>query len=435
MVHYIGSRRGNFMSVGIINYTSVRSGGIFLSGFDTPVPIHHPGGFTKDGSTRDRKPAEGAPVPRTGLSASGIRSLTQGGNGMVIAESSIGMASQYVSVESYQKTESLKAWVGDARPNFEGETPAPAAAKGDTVNLSGQVPTQAAQAGAQVQDAEQATGDQDQLEPKYRMLKLLIERLLKTKIHMFNPQQMEKAPQAQTAPQAQSPQGVEAAAAPQRAGYGVEYNMTESRYEMEQSSFAASGVIKTADGQEINFNLSLSMTREYASQTSVSLNAGDAVRKDPLVLNFDGTAAELSSTRFSFDINADGTNEQVASLKGNSAYLALDKNGDGKINNGSELFGPTTGNGFNELSSYDSDHNGWIDEKDAVFSQLKTWVGGDTLRSLKDAGVGAIYLGNQQTPFSIKNSDNALLGAVKSSGIFLNENGSVGSVQQIDLAV
>ena len=150
------------------------------------------------------------------------------------------------------------------------------------------------------------------------------------------------------------------------------------------------------------------MEREHLSETDVSLRAGDAVRKDPLVINFNGTAAELSDLRFSFDIDADGTADQIATLGGGSGYLALDRDG-----------------------------NGWIDENDAVFSRLATWSGGSngTLTSLKDSGVGAIYRGNVATPFDLKDSGNALLGSVRTTGIYVKENGTVGTVQQIDLAV
>ncbi|MBJ6725495.1 hypothetical protein [Geomesophilobacter sediminis] len=357
---------------------------------------------------------------------------------MVITESSVSLASSHLSLESYQRKESLKAWVGDRRPDFEGET-AGKTGTGDRVTLSkGQLEKAAGSAahdkGAQASQGKESDDGTAGLETKYRLLKELIERWLHVKI---------KGVQApETADQkgaAQPPTAGAQGQQPQRAGFGVEYDLSESSYQMESTAFSASGVIKTADGQEINFNLNVNMTREFASQTSVSVRAGDAVMKDPLVINFGGSAAELSSVRFSFDLDSDGSAEQVAGLSGNSAYLALDKNGNGTIDNGSELFGAKTGNGFGELSGYDTDHNGWIDENDAVYHDLKTWTGGADgaagLTSLKEAGVGAIYLGSQHTAFQLKGADNASLGAVRSSGIFVAENGSVGSVQQVDLAV
>jgi hypothetical protein len=156
------------------------------------------------------------------------------------------------------------------------------------------------------------------------------------------------------------------------------------------------------------------------------------------VINFNGSAAQLTDQRFAFDLNSDGsTNQQINFAQPGSGFLALDKNGDGKINNGSELFGPNTGNGYSELAKYDGDHNGWIDGNDAIFNQLKVWTkdasGNDQLSSLASLGIGAISLQAASTPFDIKSAGNQLLGSVVSSSVALNENGSVGSVQQVDL--
>jgi hypothetical protein len=60
----------------------------------------------------------------------------------------------------------------------------------------------------------------------------------------------------------------------------------------------------------------------------------------------------------------------------------------------------------------------------------------DERASLKERNVGAIFLGQQTTPFEMKNAANQLQGAVRASGIYVKEDGSgVGAVQQIDMAV
>lgn len=161
--------------------------------------------------------------------------------------------------------------------------------------------------------------------------------------------------------------------------------------------------------------------------------------KDPLVINFSGSAAQLTGAKFSFDLDADGKAEQVSFVSENSGFLALDRNSDGKVNSGSELFGPATGNGFSELAAYDLDRNGWIDENDAVYQKLGIWTkdadGKDGLSTLLQKNIGALYLGSVATPFDLKNSQNRLDGLVRSSGVYLNENGGAGTMQQIDLAV
>jgi hypothetical protein len=103
------------------------------------------------------------------------------------------------------------------------------------------------------------------------------------------------------------------------------------------------------------------------------------------------------------------------------------------VNDGRELFGPQTGNGFAELASYDADHNGWIDENDPVFSKLRIWTQ-DRLFTLSEKGIGAIATSSAETPFALKDGATSLQGNIRSSGIYLSENGAAGTIQQVDLA-
>jgi hypothetical protein len=223
-------------------------------------------------------------------------------------------------------------------------------------------------------------------------------------------------------------------------GAGLVYEQSMSYFESETTTFNAEGTIKTKDGQDISFSVSLNMSRSFYLESNVSLRAGDAAKTDPLVINFDGNAAELTTTTFQFDIDANGSLDQIAMLKSNSGMLALDKNHDGKINDGSELFGPKSGDGFADLAQYDDDHNGFIDEADAIYQQLRIWQhhadGSEQLLALGDKNIGAIYLGHVTTPFQLNApADNRSLGEVASSGIYLREDGQVGTVQQINFSV
>jgi len=163
------------------------------------------------------------------------------------------------------------------------------------------------------------------------------------------------------------------------------------------------------------------------------------MRRDPLVINFDGANVQLSSARFAFDIDNDGKSENLPLLTGGSGYLALDSNSDGKINSGAELFGAGSGDGFADLAAHDTDGNGWIDEGDVVYDRLRVWTpddqGGGALSSLKEKGVGAISAGLVATSFESRTADNQPLGGVRSTGLYVAEDGHVGSVQQIDLSV
>jgi hypothetical protein len=161
---------------------------------------------------------------------------------------------------------------------------------------------------------------------------------------------------------------------PSAGGSGLVYERHERYQETEKLGFQAMGVIQTADGREISFSTSLTMSRAYYEESSLIIREGDAARIDPLVINFDGAGTELSATRFAFDLDSDGTDDQIAILRPGSGFLALDRNGDGVINNGSELFGPSSGRGFAELARYDEDGNYFIDEADSIYSQLRIWM-------------------------------------------------------------
>ena len=77
---------------------------------------------------------------------------------------------------------------------------------------------------------------------------------------------------------------------------------------------------------------------------------------------------------------------------------------------------------------------------DSIFKKLKVWSkdenGKDILISLKKADVGAIYLGNANTEFSVKSgTENQTDAIIRKTGVYLKESGGVGTVQHVDLAV
>lgn len=200
-----------------------------------------------------------------------------------------------------------------------------------------------------------------------------------------------------------------------------------------------SRIVATEDGRNIDFNIEVSMSRAFMSNFD-QLQVQNYVKTDPLMINLDTNVGHVSEQKFYFDLDADGKEENISFAGKGSGFLALDKNGDGKINDGSELFGTKSGDGFRDLAEYDEDKNGWIDENDSIFGKLRVWTkdkdGRDYLMDLKQADVGAIYLGNKDTQFSLKDDSNQLNGEIKKTGIYLREsNGTAGTLNHVDLVL
>lgn len=218
------------------------------------------------------------------------------------------------------------------------------------------------------------------------------------------------------------------------------FTFTRAYYyeEQEYTSYTTQGTVKCADGREISFNLNMEMSRSFQEYYEENYMSVQASLCDPLVINLDGNIADLSDQTFFFDIDGDGVLDEINQLAAGSGYLALDKNGDGIINDGTELFGTQSGNGFADLAAYDTDGNGFIDEGDEIWDKLKIWTidenGNQQLVSLSEKGIGAICLQSAETNYSLTDDNNNVKGVIRRTGIFLYENGAVGSVQHVDVA-
>jgi len=215
----------------------------------------------------------------------------------------------------------------------------------------------------------------------------------------------------------------------------------EEYYKKQTVDFSTKVEIQTPNNN-YTMNLELAFSQELYEVHQNELTLGNTALLDPLVINYEDDINpfdNLSELRFEFDLNNDGENELIPLLKKGAGFLAYDKNENGKIDNGSELFGPQTNNGFKELAKHDNDKNNWIDENDSIFNSLKVWQKNDTgennLVSLIDLNIGAIYLGEVQSGFSYQNSIEKINAVQKSNGIYVKNDGSgIRMINALDLS-
>lgn len=268
------------------------------------------------------------------------------------------------------------------------------------------------------------------LTPGLQVLKRLLERVLGRSIDLVDLRQIE-TPEATAVP-TQAPAPLPGKSSATAAAGGLGGTLTVHTLTVEQLSFSASGRVQTADGRSIEFSLGLALTRATASEVQAVFGA--AVQ-DPLVLDFAGTWAELRDLGFRFDLRGDGSEVNLPLPTVGKGFLVFDRNGNGCVDDGRELFGPSTGDGFGELAALDADGNGWIDENDPAWSQLYVWhpYRRDVLIALPEADVGAIGLARAATPLTVTDEGGQALGALRSTGIYLRESGSVGTVSHLDV--
>ena len=138
-------------------------------------------------------------------------------------------------------------------------------------------------------------------------------------------------------------------------------------------------------------------------QLNVSASARPQ-RTDPLALDLagNGFATRGLENPVNFDLDADGRRDQISVPTGDDALLALDRNANGHIDDGRELFGDQHGaaNGFAELARLDDNRDGRLDLQDALFERLTLLRFDDQGRqhsqSLAEAGVSVIHLQHQE---------------------------------------
>ena len=176
-------------------------------------------------------------------------------------------------------------------------------------------------------------------------------------------------------------------------------------------------------------------------------------RSDPLVLDLDGDGIELVAADGTvlFDHDGDRVAEATGWVAPDDGFLVIDKNGNGRIDDGSELFGDgnpdafhdpevqnTLSAGIRALRRYDSNQDGVFDAADAAFGQVRVWRDlnqdgvsqANELFTLVDVGIQSINL----NPVSTADADVGHGNVADSTGQFTRTDGSQGNFYDMLLA-
>ncbi|CAG0123806.1 partial Serine-aspartate repeat-containing protein D, partial [Rhodocyclaceae bacterium] len=137
----------------------------------------------------------------------------------------------------------------------------------------------------------------------------------------------------------------------------------------------------------------------------------------PIVIDLNGDGIQTISRENalgSFDLLGNGNPIQSGWLSGNDGFLAVDRNGNGRIDDISELFGGNAkGAGFAMLASYDSNGDGVVNAGDARFADLRIWQDANgnhqtdagELMTLAQAGVSSLNASYDELPFMDANGN------------------------------
>lgn len=149
--------------------------------------------------------------------------------------------------------------------------------------------------------------------------------------------------------------------------------------------------------------------------------ADDPIPASPIALDLDGDGVETTALEdgVNFDLDGNGFAERIGFIAPDDALLAWDRDGDGVISSGQELFGDQTDlqngdpapNGFEVLGEFDDNGDGYIDSDDAIYEQLRLWQDLDQdglsesgeLRTLEELAVARLDLSYEGSSYIDEN--------------------------------
>ena len=181
----------------------------------------------------------------------------------------------------------------------------------------------------------------------------------------------------------------------------------------------------------------------FATANALSPNAPAAPRRDPLSFDLDGDGIETigidTANPILFDHGGSGVRAATGWLLADDAFLALDRNGNGSIDSGRELFGDSTLlpdgseaiDGFAALAAEDTNADGRVDAQDAHFASLRLWRDLDQdgisdageLQTLTEAGIASIAVAKTENAVPLANGNQ-----IADLGTYTRIDGSTGGI-------
>lgn len=193
---------------------------------------------------------------------------------------------------------------------------------------------------------------------------------------------------------------------------------------------------KQSNQASFQFQFQMEFRFEMSMEIQIGVQRLDQ-QQDPIVFDLDGDGIELTDVNngVRFDITGTGKSVQTAWVRGGDALLAWDRNGNGQIDSGLELFGDQRGstNGFEELRKLDTNDDGFIGPEDTYFKELVLWRdNGDGISSQEELFT-LPQLGIERIAVNYKNTNVIADGGntITQKSFFIRSDQTVGRVADV----
>ena len=214
------------------------------------------------------------------------------------------------------------------------------------------------------------------------------------------------------------------------------YNSVEYSYQSGDTFQIGDFGATTLTNNPVTFTIPVQVIDADGDVTALSNLSITANSTPPIALDLDGDGVEFLgiTSGVTFDYHGDGSAESTAWVGSDDGLLALDRNGDGIVNDGSEIV--FARDGLTDLqglaADYDSNRDGVLDANDVDFAKFGVWQDANSngvtdageYRSLSDAGIVSIGLVSDGIAYSAANGSVSVAG----QSVYAKADGSTGIV-------